>query len=85
MLRFEIRVHHADALLHAEIAQHRALAPLPIGEMLVVEDDHAALRRDVRPFRTDARQQARIAVVPCVADERLDRLREGHGHCPARV
>jgi len=82
VLRLEVRVDDADALVVAEVVECAALRAFPPGEMRVVVDDHAALRRDVRPERPDGGDEARIAVVPGVADERLDRV--GQRHCGAR-
>ena len=59
--------------------------PFPIGEVLVVEHDHAALGADVRAVLADGRQHARIAVVPGVVDKRLDRVAERHPVCSLGV
>src|SRR6188474_3186002 len=46
--------------------------------MLVVEDDHAAFRRDVRSLRPVGCDQARMTVIPGVSDQGLDGVGE-HG------
>src|SRR5271154_6667898 len=79
-LRLEIRVHHADALIVRQIFQRRALGALPIGEVSVVEHDHAALDRDIGPRQPGGGDEARGTVVPGVADERFYSVGERHWH-----
>src|ERR1700685_882158 len=68
-LRLEVGVDHANALVVAEVFQRLLLRALPIGEMVVVENDHAALGRDVGAIRALRRDQARRAVIPGRPDE----------------
>src|SRR5712671_6297897 len=77
-LCLEIRVHDADAQFAAEIGERLLLRALPIGEVLVVIDQHRALGGDVGPVRPGGRQQARIAVDPGVVDKRSDLLADRH-------
>ena len=77
-LRFEVGIHHAHALVVRQVLQHRALGALPPRQVCVVEHNHAALGRDVRPLWPVCGEQARIAVVPGVADQRLDGVGERH-------
>ena len=79
-LRLEVCVHDADAPVGAEVFQDAALGPLPVGEVFVIEHDHAALGCDVGPFAAAGREQARVAVVPGTEDQRLDGVGEPHGH-----
>jgi len=77
-LRLEIRVHDADVPVTAEIGERLLLRALPIGEVLVVIDQHRALGGDVGPVRPGGRQQARIAVDPGAIDKRSDLLADRH-------
>src|SRR5215470_11118526 len=78
-LRLEVGIHDGDAAVVAEILQCLALGALPIGEVLVVVDQHRALGGDVRAVRPLRCQQARRAVGPGVVDEVLDLLADRHG------
>src|SRR5579885_3694642 len=77
-LGFEIGIHHADPLVVRKIFERGALGPLPVSEMRIIEHDHAALGTDIGSLRSVGGDQARIAVVPGIADERFDRVGERH-------
>jgi hypothetical protein len=46
--------------------------------MIIVEHDHAALGADIGALRAAGCDQARIAVVPGIANEGLNRVGERH-------
>src|SRR5258708_16431509 len=77
-LRLEVGVDHANALVVAEVFQRLFLRALPIGEMVVVEYDHAALGRDVGAMRALRRHKAWRAVIPGRPDERFEFFADGH-------
>ena len=77
-LRLEIRIHHADALIVRQVLEAGALRALPIGEVFVVEHDHAALDRDIGARRSGRGDKARATVVPGIADQFLDGVGKRH-------
>src|SRR5271154_3932325 len=77
-LRLEVGVDHANALVVAEVFQRLFLRALPIGEMVVVENNHAALGRDVGAIRALRRDQAWRAVIPGRPDEGFELFADGH-------
>src|SRR5579862_5740658 len=77
-MRLEVGVDHANALVVAEVFQGLFLRALPIGEMVVVENDHAALGRDVGAVRALRRHKAWRAVIPGRSDERFEFFADGH-------
>src|SRR5262245_7303553 len=77
-LRLEVRIDDGNAFVVREIFQRLPLGPLPIGEMLVIIDDHAALWTDVGTVRPGGCEQTRKAIDPGLIDEVLDLLWKGH-------
>lgn len=68
-LRLHVHVHDADAAVAPEAVEDRAARALEIGEVLVVEHDHRALRPHYRPVRPVDGEDERIAVLPGGGDE----------------
>src|SRR5580704_6675999 len=77
-LRLEVGVDHANALVVAEVFERLFLRTFPIGEVVVVENHHAALRRDVGTVRALRRDQAWRAVIPGRPDEGFELFTDGH-------
>src|SRR5262249_9146482 len=77
-LRLEVRVYDADALVVRQVGERLLLAPLPIGQMLVVEHDHAALDRDVGAVRSVGGDETGRAIVPGGPDQVADFLADRH-------
>ena len=77
-LRLEVGIHNAHALFVPKVFQCLFLGALPIGEMVVVENDHAALGRYVGTVATLRRNEAWRAVIPGRPDERFKLFADGH-------
>src|SRR3954452_10712191 len=77
-LRLEVGVDHANALVVAKVFQRLFLRACPIGEMVIVENDHSALGRDVGTVRPLRRHEAWRAVMPGGPDECFDLFTDGH-------
>src|SRR5262249_12674139 len=62
-LCLEVGIDHTNALVMAEVFEGLFLRAFPIGEMVVVEYNHASLGRDVRAVRPLGRKQAWSAII----------------------
>src|SRR5215204_2510315 len=77
-LGIEVGVDDTNALVVTQIFQSLFLGALPICEMLVVKNDHAAFGRNVRAIRPLRRNQAWSAVFPGRFDEAFEFLTNWH-------
>src|SRR4051812_3066394 len=84
-LRLEVGVDHANAFVVAEVFQRLFLRAFPIGEMIIVENDHASLGRDVGSVRPLRRHQTWRAVIPGGPDECFELFTDGHEVLPLDV
>jgi CheY-like chemotaxis protein len=77
-LRLHIGIDDHYALVVLQILKRLAFGALPIAQVIVIEDDQASLRADIRTVLAAGADEAWAAVHPGVCDQVLHLLAQGH-------